>query len=175
MKEELLKHSGVQSIQDIVSDAGGELVGRTRLQKIGYLLTISGFDETFDFEYKHYGPFSRKLANSIDFAKFASALSEETKATAWGGTYSIFSSEGRPDHKASAVRLRLIDIASKSESVLLELAATAAFLKAEYSDPWKETIRRKPKKATPTRVAAAKNLYSQLYRLDTPQKLPQLS
>jgi hypothetical protein len=33
---------GPQKVADIIRDAGGKIVGRTRLQKIGYLLELLG-------------------------------------------------------------------------------------------------------------------------------------
>ena len=48
----------------IVRDAGGEVTGRTRLQKIAYLLEVVGFGNGFQFSYKHYGPYSEGVAAS---------------------------------------------------------------------------------------------------------------
>ncbi len=45
----------------IVAAAGGELAGRVRLQKTAYLLDIKGLKSGFQFEYHHYGPYSREL------------------------------------------------------------------------------------------------------------------
>lgn len=173
MKEVLLENPGVKSIRSVVSDSGGRLVGRTRMQKICYLLTVSGFDDVFDFEYKHFGPFSRDVANSIDYAKFVSLLNEEVKETSWGGTYSIFTVD-EATVSISKSRQKLISIASEANSVALELAATAVFLDNDYSDPWAETKRRKPSKATPERLSEAQKLYSSLKEIETPIPLPQL-
>ena len=90
MLDFLNNHKGVKSIEFILQAASGEIVGRTRLQKIAYLLKLSGCDESFEFEYKHYGPFSRDVAQATDFASLAGVLFEEAKPTSWGGTYSIF-------------------------------------------------------------------------------------
>ena len=54
-----------QAAARIVSDAGGSLIGRTRLQKIAYLLELSGTGAGFPFEYRHYGPYSEKLATAL--------------------------------------------------------------------------------------------------------------
>jgi hypothetical protein len=35
---------------NIVRDAGGSIVGRTRLQKIAYLLFAAGLEDAFSFE-----------------------------------------------------------------------------------------------------------------------------
>ena len=45
-------------IMAIVRDAGGEITGRTRLQKIAYLLEAVGCGDGFHFFCKHHDPFS---------------------------------------------------------------------------------------------------------------------
>lgn len=61
----------------IIRDAGGELVGRTRLQKIAYLLQLAGYGDEFQFEYKHYGPFSEDLARGIEIAAAFGQVTED--------------------------------------------------------------------------------------------------
>jgi hypothetical protein len=46
----------------IVRDAGGHIVGRTRLQKIAFMLEPAGLGGGFPFRYKHYGPCLRSDA-----------------------------------------------------------------------------------------------------------------
>ena len=172
MKELLKEFPGVKSVVSIISTGGGKVVGRTRLQKIAYLLNLAGIDPTFEFEYKHYGPFSADLAQSVDFAKLASLVSEESKSTSWGGFYSVFSSDAPSDNDVQ--KKSLIDLVINAESVVLELAATAAFLHSDFDDPWLETARRKPNKATTLNISKAKDLYRQLQQLETPQPFPLL-
>ena len=38
----------------IVRDAGGQIVGRTKLQKIGFFLEVAGVGSGFPFRYKHF-------------------------------------------------------------------------------------------------------------------------
>src|SRR5580704_14775506 len=75
----------------IVQDAGGELVGRARLQKVTYLAQLAGFGDDFDFEYRHYGPFSEDLARGMDIATLLGAVKEIERQADWGGRYSIYS------------------------------------------------------------------------------------
>ena len=56
----------IDKVADIIRDAGGKVVGRTRLQKLGYLLELSGLGDGFSFEYRHYGPYSEELAAADD-------------------------------------------------------------------------------------------------------------
>jgi hypothetical protein len=158
---------------NIVRDAGGEVVGRTRLQKTAYLLELAGLGSGFEFEYRHYGPYSEQLATAVSNAATLRLLSEDEKPTNWGGFYSVFrfTAHGGADDAAPA-RVALIREAANAGPVALELAATAAFLAAEgVSDPWKETERRKPEKAAKS-LEDAKTLYRSLLKISTPEPLP---
>jgi len=173
MLDFLNNNDGVKSIKFILQAADGEIVGRTRLQKIAYLLNLSGYDTPFEFEYKHYGPFSRDVAQATSFAELAGVLSEETKPASWGGTYSIFTLTNREDcPEVDNPVVPLIQEASKVNSIALELAATAAFLSGEYDNSWDETKRRKPNKATDENIKQAKVFYEKIQKLDTLKELP---
>lgn len=159
----------------IVRDAGGRIVGRTRLQKIAYLLTITGLETGLVFGYKHYGPFSEEVATAARHASLLGRLSETEQPASWGGTYSIFSvTDGIPENVPEA-RRDLAAIANAADAVELELAATAVFLFREgYADAWAETARRKPEKAEGGRIDRAKLLLRQLRSVATPNPLPEL-
>lgn len=158
----------------IVSDSGGRVVGRTKLQKIAYLLEATGLGEGFLFEYRHYGPYSEELTIAARSAKLFGLLTEEECPTTWGGFYSIYTVPS--PLSGDAVRTQLAQIAVGADPIELELAATAAFLAAEANtDPWGETARRKPEKATTARLEGAKSLYKQLQRVTTPKRLPAIA
>jgi len=158
----------------IVSDSGGRVVGRTKLQKIAYLLEATGLGEGFSFEYRHYGPYSEDLTIAARSARLLGLITEEECPTTWGGFYSIYTAKIPASGDAS--RARLAQIAVGADPIELELAATAAFLAAEANtDPWGETTRRKPEKATTARLESAKNLYRQLQRVATPKRLPAIT
>ena len=53
-------------IPSLVVAAGGELVGKIRLQKVVYLLDQIGIRSGFSYEYHHYGPYSEGLADCVD-------------------------------------------------------------------------------------------------------------
>ncbi|MGB8259536.1 MAG: hypothetical protein WCE75_04265 [Terracidiphilus sp.] len=161
---------------DIIRDAGGRVVGRTRLQKMAYLLEICGLGSGFSFEYRHYGPFSEELANAIVSAQITDLITEEERTALWGGSYSIFkatSESGNPD--VNAARKRILELGKEANPISLELAATAAFLAIEGErDPWEETKRRKPEKADKW-LSKARVLYSALKSVGgTPQGLPEI-
>jgi hypothetical protein len=169
------KHD-TQKVADIISDAGGKIVGRTRLQKIGYLLELSGLGEGFAFEYRHYGPYSEQLATAARVARLLGFIEEDERQTAWGGFYSVFTATCRsmPDETGQH-RSDFIRIAADADPIELELAATAAFLSGQgVTDPWQETAKRKPAKAQGGRLENAKALYRRLQEIQTPRPLPQI-
>ena len=161
----------------IIRDAGGEIVGRTRLQKTVYLLSVAGLEDGFSFAYKHYGPFSEAVATAARDGHLLGRLKETVKKTAWGGTYSVYQVADALDagvpHQQAPARRELATAASAASPVELELAATAVFLHREgASDPWAETARRKPEKARDGRLERARSLLGDLRRIETPVPLP---
>ena len=117
--------SMIQEVTNIIRDAGGRIVGRTRLQKIGYLLSATGLDDSFRFSYKHYGPFSEELATSAKFGALFGNLKERQDQTAWGGTYSTYTISDVEDLDYTSPRYALASVAAAADSIELELAATA--------------------------------------------------
>lgn len=162
---------------EIVRDAGGEVVGRTRLQKIAYLLELTGQGAGFDFEYRHYGPYSETLSNAIHTASVFDLIEEENHVAQWGGHYSIYKLGQDIPGTADPSRVKFATTAASISPIELELAATAAYLKVVegYSDPWEETKRRKPEKADDERLRKAKEAYQQLSALDVPNPLPSIT
>jgi uncharacterized protein len=158
---------------EIVRDAGGRIVGRTRLQKIAYFLSASGLEDGFRFEYRHYGPFGDDLAIAVREAGLLGLLREVESQASWGGTYSTFTVEGPPNPAVHPSRLRLTAETVNADAIELELAATAVFLAIEgHPDPWTETERRKPEKAEQGRLDRAKALYQRLSAIETPSPWP---
>jgi hypothetical protein len=158
----------------LVRDAGGQLVGRTRLQKVAYLTQLAGFADDFQFEYRHYGPFSDDLAQGMEIASAFGDVVEEERRADWGGRYSIYRIQGAatpPDDPRAAFVRRAAQIGA----IELELAATAAFLAREegVAEPWAETARRKPEKASQGRLDRARQEYARL-RAETGDRLPRL-
>ncbi|QIG51451.1 hypothetical protein G5V57_29285 [Nordella sp. HKS 07] len=162
----------------LVLDAGGELVGRTRLQKVAYLSSLAGLLDDFEFEYRHYGPFSEELADAIKLAIGLRLVQEEERRTDWGGWYSVFTIPQRKSLAPSA-RASFVSAAAGIGAIELELAATAAFLfivegfgRNGQGDPWEETKHRKPEKAGEGRLERAKAAYRKLREVPTPNPLP---
>lgn len=157
----------------IVRDAGGEVIGRTRLQQIAYLLDVVGFGDGFRFSYKHYGPYSEGVADSAAQGVLFERISEVKKQAEWGGIYSIYSVNDQPDDGVPPSRREFACRAKDSNAVALELAGTAVFLSREgYDDPWSETEQRKPEKSESGRLTQAKELLAELKRITVPIPLP---
>lgn len=156
----------------IVSDAGGEVVGRTRIQKMAYLLELGGVGSGFKFSYKHYGPFSQRLADSLQIAVLFDSVKEEKRSTDWGANYSIYQANANGD--VEGAREAIIRLAKSANPVELELAATAAFLATEgYEDAWDETARRKPEKSD--KLAGARLLYAELRKIKAMEPWPEIA
>jgi uncharacterized protein YwgA len=159
----------------LVGDAGGEVVGKTRIQKAAYFLEKMGLGHGFDFYYKHYGPYSDELSNALHYARELGLTVEENKRAAWGGLYTIFRNAEEIAVSDNDVRKRVLGIARQANPVALELAATALFLKCEGEDsPWAEVRNLKPTKASRDNVTLAKKLYEEFQAIPTPQTLPAL-
>ncbi len=162
--------SNANAVHAIVSAAGGELVGKTRLQKIAYILKAAGLIDALQFRYHYYGPYSDDLAMETAEAMFDGLVSSQERPASWGGTFTVFRTS-EPCQVDEAI-LNVVKLACSYDSVTLELAATAAFLRDEAGeDSWEETRRRKPQKATGERLQQAQALWQQLTELDTPVRL----
>ncbi|BBF92144.1 hypothetical protein [Blastochloris tepida] len=164
----------------IVQDADGELVGRTRLQKIAFLLKLAGFESQFSFEYRHYGPYSEDLAQAMEIAAALGTVLEDERIADWGGRYSIYTL-GKNVAPRDPVRSAFVQKAKRVNAVELELAATAAYLfvgegigGTAGGNPWHETRRRKPSKAAGGRLERAARVYEELRQSETVYPLPEL-
>jgi hypothetical protein len=159
----------------IVRDAGGYIVGRTKLQKMAYFLEVSGLGAGFQFRYKHYGPYSEQLTVAAQHAAALRLIIETESVANWGGLYSTFQSHIPSDPNPNPARIRIAQEMVNADAVELELAATALFLAREgFGDPWFEAARRKPDKAEGGRLDRSKQLYKRLQRVQTPRSLPVL-
>lgn len=163
-----------QKVAEIVRDAGGTIIGRTKLQKVAYLLVAAGLENELPFIYKHYGPYSEALAFAARDASLLGYVNEAEQMAAWGGTYSIYRVPGAVSHNPATPRQQLASEAARADAIVLELAATAVFLRNEENieDVWAETARRKPEKATDARIDEARALLRNLAAIQVPQPLP---
>lgn len=150
----------------LIALQGGELVGRTRLQKQVYLLHRCGANFDLPFVYHHYGPYSFDLASGWTDARAEGRIEIEERPGRNGILYAIFHLKGGakpPDRlgELSAVEVRpLLEKMTDVSDIVLELAATIVFLRedARYRDgdrAVEETKARKPFKAVGKRIDKA--------------------
>lgn len=135
-----------QLVVGAVALAGGELVGRIRLQKVVYLLDQLGMNSGAQFEYHHYGPYSEAISDAVTDAKFWGHINEAVRFRgADGAPYSSF----KTDNEApAALGLLSADDArhflekfAGCTSTMLELAATVHWLAfVERVPDWRSEI-----------------------------------
>lgn len=165
----------------VVSAAGGTLVSRVRLQKTVYLLDRLGLHSGFDFEYHHYGPYSRDLDVATSDAKALGVVQENIAHRASdGASYSVFTlgEHGAPKPEAlgalsQAEAERVARKFAGTHVTVLELAATVDWLwRYEERQDWQaEIARRKPMKVGSGRLDRAVELLRELH-LPPPEQAP---
>ena len=143
------------------------------MQKTICLLELAGEGPGFHFEYHRYGPYCEDVARATHLATDEKIIKEEIKTADWGGEYSVYTVQ-EPCTESDTTRAHLAHEAANVDAVVLELAATAAFLKKEgVSTPWEETALRKPGKADNGRLEQARDFYQKLR--DIAPALPEMS
>jgi uncharacterized protein YwgA len=157
---------GDRLVAEIISAAGGRVVGRVRLQKIFYLLDRLGLGSGLDYDYHHYGPYSAELAEAVEDATAFGMVDERIERRSYDGVpYSIFQQPrvtpgpqiGQLECSKAVRALRRMQAET---ATVLELAATIDWLKnQERVDNWEhELVRRKGAKAEQGRVQQAQQL-----------------
>lgn len=148
----------------LIADAGGVIIGFTKIQKLAYLLEISGEGAGFRFENRGSGPFSEELSAALETARNFGLITIEERSTTPGNFYTVYEAEiDSGSQSVSEQRRRVIEAAMETSPVTLEVATTAAWLASEQvGDPWGETARLKPAKATDKRIVEARRLMDSL-------------
>lgn len=161
--------SAVDIVVALVALWGGELIGRTRLQKGAYLLHCCGANFDLFFVYHHYGPYSFKLAAGCADAIEERRLEMEERR-GQRGRYRVFKT-GESRRSIGALSAddtrRIVQRLKDSTDLVLELAATIVFLREEggyrkMEDAIVETRIRKVQKATDERMERALSLVHDL-------------
>ena len=154
----------------LIQLSGGEVVGRTRLQKEAYLLDQCGAALGLSFTYHYYGPYSFELADGWEDARIEGRIKIDEQIGGYGVPYSIFTLKdcGRdPDNlgglPAADASARLEKM-KKVSDIVLELAAATVYLKEEgYGERAIKELRiRKPLKATKELIEKATDLLHDL-------------
>jgi uncharacterized protein YwgA len=156
----------------VIDAAGGELTGRVRLQKVVYLLDQLGLGSGFEYDYHHYGPYSRDLDNATADAQAFDLIDETFRHRGSDGArYSVFKLKADQGAKPEAFgRLGrdraepLLRKFSTTNVTVLELAATIVWLcREEKIANWRdELIKRKSVKVQNGRLDRAVDLLREL-------------
>lgn len=162
-------------ITNLIACYGGELKGRTRLQKIAYLMDRCGGKFGCTFTYHYYGPYCFELAGAIDDAEMEGHINIEERPGGHGVPYAVFTLKNdtaKPDRLGSLQVNRARKLLQKTKpfsNTVIELAATVVFLRDDWDyfdkenvDAVSETIRRKPVKCDNGRMKAAIDLVREL-------------
>lgn len=136
----------------VIAAAGGKLTSRIRLQKSVYLLDRLGLESGFDFDYHHYGPYSRDLDNAAEDAKAFDLVNEEfAYRFRDGARYSIFSLKHDVEPKAQAYGElgqekagEFARLFAQTNVTILELAATIDWLwREEKISDWRTEVKKR--------------------------------
>jgi hypothetical protein len=93
-------------IPTFIDAAGGQVVGKVRLQKLVYLLDRLGVPTGFSFSYHHYGPFSEELAEAVEDDVVFSRVEAEQRRRADGVPFVVYRAL---DHSSEEQRKLLLD------------------------------------------------------------------
>lgn len=157
-------------IHDLIEVAGGEIVGKVRLQKVVYLLDQLGMNSGFSYDYHHYGPYSAELADQLDEELSFGRVNEDIRRRASDGVpYSIFRSAGssvptRVGELPLSRARQAVTAMERRSATVLELAATIHWLTSvEGISNWRrELASRKGAKVEGGRQEAAVALLNEL-------------
>ena len=175
-----MQEAGTRLIASIIDDAGGKVVGSTRLHEIAYLLEVAGYNNGFKFDFRNSSPYSDEVAEAATTAVLFDQLSEDKRTADWGGRYSVYSTKEQncsakmqSCSNAPAGRQELTKTAAQASAIALDLVATAIYLsRKNCPDPWAEAKRRKPDLAKQQWLRKAKKLLKDLSAIDVPEPLP---
>ena len=101
-----------------------KVVGRTRLQKEVKLLQSLGFPTDYSYTIHFYGPYSEGLYSDIGLLEAMGLVTEEEHLSKDGTPYYVITAEPEVDQADVEDYQEAIDTMAKTDSVVLELAAT---------------------------------------------------
>ena len=148
----------VLGILRVISASGGKLSTRIRLQKEAFLLAISGSEDfnASEFEYHHYGPYSRTLSDGLRLAVSAGLLEEDiehfedTNAERYSYKLTNSGNDILSEDKSSDTRFhKKVALMNVQHWRCLELAATVKYLQthddiSDLDTAFSEAIKLKP-------------------------------
>lgn len=160
----------IDFVVGLVSLNGGQLVGKTRLQKVAYLLDACGLGSGLEYDYHHFGPYSADLASAADIAEMLGRLDSKEKLGFHSVPYVTYLTKEAEPKKLGELRddeiSEKLSVMEKRSAIVLELAATIHYLEHEEgftrAGAQDEVKIRKAAKASPERLAEANKLLREL-------------
>jgi len=157
-------------IPTLINAAGGEIVGKVRLQKLVYLLDQIGVESDLSFAYHHYGPYSEELADRVEDDLIFRRVNAETRRRADGVPFVVYRAIDQAENQETTASLgtprvrAALAAMQRCSATVLELAATIHWLAAvEELQDWRaELVRRKGVKTEHGRTDAALRLLEEL-------------
>jgi uncharacterized protein YwgA len=160
----------VDLVVGIVALNGGKLVGKTRLQKVAYLLDACGMGSGVDYDYHHFGPYSAEVASAADAAEALGRVVSQEKPGFHSVPYVVYETHEEMQTKLGNLSAdevsRKLRMMKGYSAIELELAATIHYLEnAEGYSPagaQEEVKLRKAAKASSERLVQANRLLGSL-------------
>lgn len=129
-------HSALAGLLQLVAASGGSISTRIRIQKEVFLLALKGSlnFRAANFSYHHFGPFSRQLSETLQFAVSADLLEEKEEAFSENNQrYSYYLTESGKNFLKEVENVPdevkgYVAAMDKEHWRALELAATVAYL-----------------------------------------------
>ena len=143
-----------------------KVVGKTRLQKMIFLLDQCGLGSSAKYSYHYYGPYSAEIAEAAEDASLFGALEFDEKPGFYNipyGTYEVTDKNLHIPPIIGSLEIHTLQekltIMSEYSAIELELAATIQYLRKQGSFNAVEEVKQlKPAKATDSRMARARKL-----------------
>jgi|SRR5208282_3388 len=165
----------MSELHDIVTyvvalNEGGKVVGKTRLQKMVFLLDQCGLKSGCSYDYHYYGPFSAEIAEAAEDAYHLGQLNYEENPGFYAvpyGVYEIARPSANVPEAIGGLERRTVEgklnLMGGYSAIELELAATLQYLQTRgFKDAAALVKELKPAKATPERLTHAQKLLRDL-------------
>jgi uncharacterized protein YwgA len=149
----------------IAAHEGGEVVGRTRLQKTVKLLQRVGLPTDYDYVLFFYGPYSEGVKSDLGLLGVLELVEEEEHANPNGNTWYTIRARTEVDLAALRPYLPKLKKLEQSDAVPLELAATYDMFRelgSDHTEALARLRRKKAEKCTKSNVAQALSLLGSL-------------
>jgi len=120
----------LEKLAGIIGAAGGEIVGKTKIQKLIFLAQEKGFYLGYDYAYHHYGVFSPDLESDLRLGEaFDFFTIEETLGQGNPTKTSLVAPEEYAYSDSDDPALKMVRELASKRSRVLEVLSTMVYLK----------------------------------------------